>query len=71
MSMDRFTTDFDAHFPEPECPAQLAVEGATHQRAAVQRPTIDRPASEWDSATRIAASHDLAHIFSKPGGSNV
>ncbi|OJF97598.1 hypothetical protein [Pararhizobium antarcticum] len=51
--------------------AQMAVEGGTHQRAAVQRPTLDRPASEWDSATRIAASHDLAHIFSKPGGSNV
>lgn len=72
MSMERFDADFDRIFSEPDhkpdCPAQLAVEGGAHQRAAVPRPALDRPASEWTQATRIAAADELAHIFGGPNG---
>jgi len=56
--------------PCPECStdyyAREAVESGTRFRAAAARPALDRPASEWTAATRIAAVDELAHIFGGP-----
>jgi len=62
-------TDFARIFGDPiDAEAQLAVESGTQLRAAVPRPALDRPASEWTDATRKAAADELAHIFGGPNG---
>ncbi len=65
--MRDFETDFARIFGDPiDAQAQVAVENGTGIRAAVPRPVLDRPASEWTEATRIAAVDELAHIFGGP-----
>lgn len=65
--MRNFETDFARIFGDPiDAEAQKVVENGTGIRAAVPRPVLDRPASEWTEATRIAAVDELAHIFGGP-----
>lgn len=62
--MRHFETDFARIFGDPvDAAAQVAVENGMGIRAAVPRPVLDRPASEWTEATREAAIDELAHIF--------